>query len=89
VKRLMLGLEISTLRAIIAVCRLTGDSLRNSFENGSADADGRREIFARWQHVRQISVEAGETLDSLHATRGAWSGATKLSRPAGSARRAF
>lgn len=61
----MLKLEISTLRAIVALCQITGDSLRSSFEDECIDQEDRRAIFARWSQFRRMNFEAQEALDAL------------------------
>jgi hypothetical protein len=61
----MLNLETSTLRAVVALCRITGDSLRKTFEDEWTDQKERRAIFSRWSQVRQTSFQAQEALDAL------------------------
>jgi hypothetical protein len=63
--RFTLKLEVSTLRAIVRLCRITGDSLRSTFEDECMGQRDRRAIFARWSQARRISFEAQEALDAL------------------------
>jgi len=61
----MLKLQILTLRAVVALCRITGDSLRKTFADEWTDQKERRAIFYRWSQVRRTSFGAQEALDAL------------------------
>lgn len=60
-----LKLQISTLKAIVALCDVTGESLRQTFEHGRFDPNERRAVFVRWCQVRQGSDMAKAALESL------------------------
>jgi hypothetical protein len=59
-----LKLRISILKAVLAVCRLTGESLRSRYDE-CTEEKALRAIFAEWTQIRQIGFEAQEALDEL------------------------
>ncbi len=61
----MLKLKISTLKAIVALCYVTGESLRRTFEYEYLEPRERRAVFARWHRVRGDSDMARAALESL------------------------
>ncbi len=62
-----LKLPISILKAILAVCKLSGESLQSRYDECTEEKP-LRAIFAEWTQVRQIGLAAQEALDEL-ATR--------------------
>jgi len=58
-----LKLQISTLKAIVALYDLTGESLRETFEHGHLKPSERRAVFVRWCQVRQNSDMAKAALE--------------------------
>jgi hypothetical protein len=60
-----LKLKISTLKAIVALCYITGESLQRTFENEHLDPRERRAVFALWHRVRRDSDMARSALESL------------------------
>ena len=60
-----LKLQISTLKAIVALCHVTGESLRQTFEHGHLEPNERRAVFVRWCQVRQDSDMAKAALEPL------------------------
>lgn len=60
-----LKLQISTLKAIVALCHVTGESLRQTFEHGRLEPNERRAVFVRWCQVRQDSDMAKAALEPL------------------------
>ena len=60
-----LKLQISTLKAIVALCHMTGESLRQTFEHGHLEPNERRAVFVRWCQVRQDSDMAKAALEPL------------------------
>ncbi len=59
----MLKLQISTLKAIVALCHVTGDLLRETFEYDCLEPNERRGVFVRWCQVRQNSDMAKAALE--------------------------
>lgn len=60
-----LKLQISTLKAIVALCHVTGESLRQTFEHGHLEPNERRAVFVQWSQVRQNSDMAMAALEPL------------------------
>jgi hypothetical protein len=60
-----LNLKISTLKAIVALCYITGESLGRTIEHGHLEPRERRAVFARWRRVRRDSDMARAALESL------------------------
>jgi len=60
-----LKLQISTLKAIVALCHVTGESLRQTFEHGHLEPNERRAVFVRWCQVRRDSGMAKAALEPL------------------------
>lgn len=58
-----LKLQISTLKAIVALCHVTGELLRETFEHGCLGPNERRAVFVRWCQVRQNSDMAEAALE--------------------------
>ena len=58
-------LKISTLKAIVALCYVTGESLRRTFEHECLEPHERRTVFDRWHQVRRDSETARSALESL------------------------
>jgi hypothetical protein len=58
----MLKLEISTLKGIVALCRLTKESLESSFTEGHTEPHDRLAISGRWVRVRSNLEEAERLL---------------------------
>jgi hypothetical protein len=56
-----LTLNISILKAIVVLCRITGESLRRSFADEYMEPHERRAIFAQWIRVRW-NMELAERL---------------------------
>jgi len=56
-----LTLNISILKAIVVLCRITGESLQRSFANECMQLHERRAIFAEWSRVRW-NMDAAERL---------------------------
>jgi len=56
-----LKLKISTLKAIVVLCRITGESLQRSFADECMEPHERRAIFAQWIRVRR-NMEVAERL---------------------------
>lgn len=56
-----LTLNISILKAIVVLCRITGESLQRSFEDECMEPHERRAIFAQWIRVRS-NMELAERL---------------------------
>ena len=56
-----LKLNISTLKAIVVLCRITGESLRRSFADERIESHERCAIFAQWIRVRW-NMEVAERL---------------------------
>ena len=60
-----LKLKISTLKAIVALSCVSGQSLRASFEDECLLPDQRRAVFTRWSRVRHDSEIARTALEML------------------------
>lgn len=58
-------LKVSTLRAIVSLSCVSGESLRTTFEHDGLNPQERRAVFARWHQVRQQSDRATLLLESL------------------------
>ncbi len=58
-----LKLQISILKAIVALCHVTGESLRQTFEHGHLEPNEKRAVFVRWCQVRQNSDMAEAALE--------------------------
>ncbi len=56
-----LKVKISTLKEIVVLCRITGESLQRSFAAECMEAHERRAIFAEWMRVRW-NMELAERL---------------------------
>lgn len=61
----MLKLQISTLKAIVALCHVSGESLRQTFEHGHLEPKERRAVFVQWCQVRQNCDTAEAALEPL------------------------
>ncbi len=57
-----LTLNISILKAIVVLCRITGESLQRSFADEHTEPHERRAIFAQWLRVRRNMEVAERTL---------------------------
>jgi hypothetical protein len=60
-----LKLEFSTLKAVVVLFRLTGQSLQRSLEDGRIESHDRCAIFARWMRARRDLEEAEQLLLDL------------------------
>ena len=60
-----LKLKISTLKAVVALSCVSGESLRTTFEYGCLKPQERRAVFAQWHKVRQDSNSATIALETL------------------------
>jgi hypothetical protein len=67
-ENITLKLKVSTLKAILSLSCVTGESLRTTFEHECLGPHERRAVFARWHQVRQQSDRARVTLESLLCT---------------------
>jgi hypothetical protein len=62
--RVTLKLKRSTLKGIVALCYVTGESLRRTFEYEHLEPHERRDVFARWNQVTADAL-AGHHSSSL------------------------
>jgi hypothetical protein len=60
-----LKLKISTLKAVVALSYVAGDSLRTTFEYEGLKPHERRAVFARWHQVRRDGDRATIALETL------------------------
>ncbi len=60
-----LKLKISTLKALVALSSVAGESLRTTFEYECLKPHERRAVFIRWRQVRQDSDSATIALETL------------------------
>jgi len=67
--RFALKLKRLTLKAIVALCYVTGESLRRTFEYEHLEPHERRAVFARWNQVRRDCDMAKATLEALLRVR--------------------
>jgi hypothetical protein len=64
-RNVKLKLKVSTLKAIVALSYVAGDSLRTTFEHDSLSPLERRAVFARWRQVRRNSDRSRAALETL------------------------
>lgn len=68
-----LNLKISTLKAIVVLCRITGESLQRSFADEHTEPHERRAIFAQWMRVRRnMEVAERMLLDQVCSVSPEW-----------------
>jgi hypothetical protein len=60
-----LKLKILTLKVIVALSYVTGESLRRTFEHECLELHERRTVFARWHQVRRDCEAARSALELL------------------------
>lgn len=62
---LSLKLKISTLKTVVALSYVTGESLRTTFEHERLKPRERHAVFARWHQVRRDCDRATIALETL------------------------